>query len=102
MFHHFHDGRHPAGQGSLSAHELADVIRFLGPARILPAREWLTRALAGTFDRGDLCLTFDDNLRCQYDVALPVLRHRIITNFNAEADGLSTDDILMKLLDLQH
>jgi len=32
-------------------------------------------------------------------LVLPVMRHRIITNFNAEADGLSTDDILLKLLD---
>jgi len=32
-------------------------------------------------------------------MAKPVLRHRLITNFNAEAEGLSTDDILFKLLD---
>ncbi len=32
-------------------------------------------------------------------LALPVLRHRIVTNFNAEAEGLSTDDVLRKLLD---
>jgi len=31
-------------------------------------------------------------------VALPVLRHRIITNFNAEADGITTDDIIATLL----
>ncbi len=31
-------------------------------------------------------------------VALPVLRHRIITNFNAEADGVTTDDIINTLL----
>ena len=31
-------------------------------------------------------------------VALPVLRHRIITNFNAEADGVSTDAIVTHLL----
>jgi MoxR-like ATPase len=31
-------------------------------------------------------------------VALPVLRHRIITNFNAEADGVTTDDIIRTLL----
>ena len=31
-------------------------------------------------------------------VALPVLRHRIITNFNAEADGISTEDIIVDLL----
>jgi MoxR-like ATPase len=31
-------------------------------------------------------------------VALPVLRHRIVTNFNAEAEGLKADDILGRLL----
>ena len=31
-------------------------------------------------------------------VIKPVLRHRIIPNFNAEADGLSCDDILDYLL----
>ena len=33
-------------------------------------------------------------------VALPVLRHRIITNFNAEADGVSTDDIINNLIEI--
>ena len=32
------------------------------------------------------------------EVAIPVLRHRIVTNFNAEADGVSTVDIIEKLL----
>jgi len=32
-------------------------------------------------------------------MARPVLRHRLITNFNAEAEGLSTDDILSILLE---
>ncbi|MFH1943679.1 MAG: AAA family ATPase [bacterium] len=32
-------------------------------------------------------------------VAKPVLRHRIVTNFNAEADGVSAVDIIDKLLD---
>jgi MoxR-like ATPase len=31
-------------------------------------------------------------------VALPVMRHRIITNFNAEADGVTTDAIVLSLL----
>lgn len=31
-------------------------------------------------------------------VAKPVLRHRLITNFNAEADGIKTTDIIEKLL----
>ena len=33
------------------------------------------------------------------DVALPVMRHRIIVNFNAEADGVSTDDVVRGLLE---
>jgi MoxR-like ATPase len=32
-------------------------------------------------------------------VALPVLRHRIVTNFNAEAEGIKSDTIVKKLLD---
>lgn len=31
-------------------------------------------------------------------IAAPVLRHRVLTNFNAEADGVSVDDIISKLL----
>lgn len=88
MFHHFHNDRqdagptrHPAGQGSLSAAAFAEMIQFLEPERILPAREWLARALADTLGETDLCLTFDDNLRCQYDVALPVLRDFGLTGF---------------------
>jgi len=33
-------------------------------------------------------------------VAAPVLRHRIITNFNAEAEGVSPDDIVDRLIEL--
>ena len=31
-------------------------------------------------------------------IALPVLRHRIVPSFNAEAEGISADDIVLKLL----
>ncbi len=31
-------------------------------------------------------------------IALPVLRHRIVRNFKAEAEGITTDDIVKKLL----
>jgi MoxR-like ATPase len=33
-------------------------------------------------------------------VALPVLRHRIMTNFNAEAEGITPDDIVHRLMDV--
>jgi MoxR-like ATPase len=32
-------------------------------------------------------------------IAYPVLRHRIVTNFNADADGVSTDDLIDRLLE---
>jgi MoxR-like ATPase len=32
-------------------------------------------------------------------VALPVLRHRIVTNFNAEAEGIRSDEIIKRLVD---
>ncbi len=38
----------------------------------------------------------EDDVRA---VAKPVLRHRIVTNFDAEADGLSPDDIIHRLIE---
>jgi MoxR-like ATPase len=32
-------------------------------------------------------------------VAFPVLRHRIMTNFNAEAEGVKADDIIRQLIE---
>ena len=32
-------------------------------------------------------------------MAYPVLRHRIITNYNAEAEGIKTDDIIRRLIE---
>ena len=33
-------------------------------------------------------------------VAVPVLRHRIITNFNAEAEGIKPDEIVRRLTNM--
>ena len=32
-------------------------------------------------------------------VAMPVLRHRVSTNFQAQAEGMTTEDIIQKLID---
>ena len=81
MFHYFHNERHTAGEGSLGAEELAEIIRHLGPQRILRASRWFQHALDGSLHPEEICLTFDDNLRCQYDVALPVLQDFGLTAF---------------------
>ena len=35
------------------------------------------------------------------NIAVPVLRHRIVTNFNAEAEGVTTVDLIDQLLNLE-
>lgn len=81
MFHHFHGPRPAHGQGSITAGQFAELLDFVGPGRILPAREWLRRALDDALGPDDVCLTFDDNLRCQFELALPVLREADLTGF---------------------
>ena len=43
---------------------------------------------------GRLHVTTDDIK----EVAYPVLRHRLVTTFNADAEGISTDDVIKKLI----
>jgi len=45
--------------------------------------------------RGRLAVTVED-LRA---VAAPVLRHRLIVHFRAEAEGIDSDDVTRRLLD---
>lgn len=74
MFHHFHGGRHLAdGQGSLSAGDLEKVLFTIGLENILDPQTWLERMQSGHLKQSDRCLTFDDGLLSQYDVALPIL-----------------------------
>lgn len=81
MFHHFCEGdRHPAGQGAITADQFRALLDHY-PDRILDARDWADRLVGDGLEPGDTCLTFDDGLRCQYDVALPVLRERGIGAF---------------------
>lgn len=81
MFHHFHGGVHAPGQGAITSEEFDDLIEFADPSRILPALEWQERSRRGTLGPNDLCITFDDALRCQIDIALPVLEARGLTAF---------------------
>lgn len=82
MFHHFHDGdKHLPSQGSITAEQLEALIEHVGRGRILDASEFKARAVAGTLETTDLCVTFDDSLLCQYDIALPVLEKHGIKAF---------------------
>lgn len=73
MFHHFYDVQHPMGQGAINAEEFEKILDFVGCENIIDPLDWLTRVKTDTLSGKDLCITFDDNLRCQYDIAVPVM-----------------------------
>jgi peptidoglycan/xylan/chitin deacetylase (PgdA/CDA1 family) len=81
MFHHFHGNGHPEVQGSISAADLNDIILYFGADSFLTPHQWLRQTKAGTLNPGSICLTLDDALRCQYDIALPVLESYGLTAF---------------------
>lgn len=76
MYHHFHDdNKHIVEQGSISAEKFDDTLRYYGKSHnILSAEEFLYKSRKGSLLPKDVCLTFDDGLLCQYDIAYPVLR----------------------------
>jgi peptidoglycan/xylan/chitin deacetylase (PgdA/CDA1 family) len=82
MFHHFHGGRHPVGQGSLSAAGFAAMLDWLEDRySLLSASEYIRKLASDALEPGDISLTFDDGLSCQSDIAVPVLNARGLQAF---------------------
>lgn len=74
MFHRFHkSGNPPAGQGSVTEVEFEEILNYVGTERILPPEEWISRVKTHDLQKHHLCMTFDDGLKSQFDVALSVL-----------------------------
>ena len=82
MFHHFHNEFHLPAQGSLSSSDFDLMISWLRDRyNILDAQEYQSRFMSQTLKNTDICLSFDDALKCQYDIALPLLRKNNISAF---------------------
>ena len=82
MFHHFHDdGVHTKGQGSISKDEFYKLINFIGKKNILDANVFFEKFKQNKLKENEVCLTFDDGVKCQIDVALPVLEDLKIKSF---------------------
>ena len=74
MFHHFHDdGIHTKGQGSISKDDFYNLINFIGRENIIDADIFLDKFKNKKLKKNEVCLTFDDAVKCQMDIALPVL-----------------------------
>ena len=82
MFHHFHDdGIHTKGQGSISKDDFYKLIKFIGKKNILDADIFFEKFKKNNLKENEVCLTFDDGIKCQIDVALPVLEDLKIKSF---------------------
>ncbi len=64
-------------------------------ASVRAAQNLVLGAKARALTSGRYHVSFDD-IRA---MALPVLRHRVLTNFRAESEGMTTDTIIAELLD---
>jgi len=82
MFHRFHnDGDKYQARGSLTTCDLENILEYIGLENILPADKWLEKAVNDKLSARDICLTFDDSLKCQIEIAYPVLNKFGITAF---------------------
>ncbi len=75
MFHHFTDHYHPKGQGAINASQFESILKYyIKNFNLLSANDWHRKALEKKLLSIDCCITFDDTLLCQYDVAIPILK----------------------------
>ncbi len=82
MFHHFHDNKkHKKTQGSISGKSFKRIINFIGKKNILDADIFYKKFSQKKLKKKDVCLTFDDAIKSQIDVALPVLKKLKIKAF---------------------
>ena len=82
MFHHFHDDKiHKKNQGSISQNEFYNLVKFIGRKNILNADDFFVRYKENKLTKKNVCFTFDDAIKSQYDIALPVLEDLKIKSF---------------------
>ena len=75
MFHHFHDNKeHKKSQGSISKKNFLKILNYIGRKNILDADVFLERLKNKTLRKNNVCLTFDDGLKSQFDIIFPILK----------------------------
>ena len=80
--HHFHDeGTHEKSQGSISKDDFYKLINFIGRKNILDADVFFEKFKENKLKENEVCLTFDDSIKGQIDIALPVIEDLKIKSF---------------------
>ncbi len=99
MFHHFHDrNMHKKSQGSISAKEFEKILNFIGFENILDPKVFIDLLKNNKLKKKHVCLTFDDNLKSQFDIALPVLeKHNLKAFFFVYSSSLTKKPDLLEL-----
>ena len=58
----------------LSKDDFYKIIKFIGKKNILNASEFFLRLKEKSLKSNHVCITFDDALKSQFDIAMPVLQ----------------------------
>ncbi len=82
MFHNFHDEKFfKKSLGSISSSELKKIINKFGKKNIVDPKKFILNFISKKPKNNFCCLTFDDGLKSQIKIALPVLKKKKIKAF---------------------
>ena len=74
MFHHFHDGKNfKKSYSSINKRHFLKIINYVGKDNILNPKDFIKKLIKKNLERKSLCLTFDDALKSQIKIVLPLL-----------------------------
>jgi len=93
MFHHFHSQElQKQIPGSITNEAFEQIIRKL-MKNICDPLEWLYNYKENSLTQGQICLTFDDALLCQIEIALPILNKYKVKAFWFVYSSVLEDEI---------
>ena len=75
MFHNFYDNlNYSKGDGAISKKNFIDLINFIGKKNILNGDIFIKKIINKSIKKRQVCLTFDDSIKSQIKIALPILQ----------------------------
>ena len=76
MFHHFHkNNKEKYVKNSITSKEFEKILKYIGIQNIISAETWAYKAINNNLKKNEVCITFDDGLKSQYEIALPILKN---------------------------